>query len=506
MFEKPLFIYEMANNHQGSVEHGKLIIQEMARVSAEYRECFDFAVKFQYRDLDTFIHIAARERDDIKNVKRFKDTRLEKRQFEELIKEAKNCGFYTACTPFDEISVDTIMGQNIDIIKIASCSFTDWSLLEKIASCERPVIASAAGSSEEDVDKVTAFFAHRGIPFTLMHCIAEYPTAPGNLQMNQIDYYKKRYPKIRVGFSTHEPPDNLNPVRLAVAKGAEVFEKHVGVPTDSIVLNGYSANPCQVAAWLAAAKEAYEMCGVYGKRYEPNQKELDDLAALQRGIFASRDIRGGETLAGNNFYRAFPCAEGQLLSKDISKYKKYTLKPGICVSADQPVMVKDLEVTDMYGTLKKQVQRVIDVLRKSGVVIPTESKCEISHHYGIENFCSTGVAMIEVINREYCKKILVILPGQTHPSHMHKKKEESFAVVYGELKLVYEGEEHIVKKGEIFVVERGKYHSFSSDTGCVFEEISTMHCADDSYYVDGEKFVSPRKTCVYITADMLEQE
>ena len=32
LFDKPLFTFEMANNHQGSVEHGKKIIQEMKRV------------------------------------------------------------------------------------------------------------------------------------------------------------------------------------------------------------------------------------------------------------------------------------------------------------------------------------------------------------------------------------------------------------------------------------------------------------------------------------------
>ena len=33
--------------------------------------------------------------------------------------------------PFDENSVDLIEEHNFDIIKIGSCSFTDWPLLEK---------------------------------------------------------------------------------------------------------------------------------------------------------------------------------------------------------------------------------------------------------------------------------------------------------------------------------------------------------------------------------------
>ena len=67
IFEKPLFIYEIANNHQGNVEHGTRIIREMRKVSEPYRDRFDFAIKFQYRNLDTFIHPDYQDRDDIKN-------------------------------------------------------------------------------------------------------------------------------------------------------------------------------------------------------------------------------------------------------------------------------------------------------------------------------------------------------------------------------------------------------------------------------------------------------
>ena len=54
------------------------------------------------------------------------------------------------------------------------------------------------------------------------------------------------------------------------------------------------------------------------------------------------------------------------------------------------------------------------------------------------------------------------------------------------------------------VVKRGVGHYFRSETGCVFEEISTTHQGTDSYYEDGENFVSPRKTKVYITKEMIE--
>ena len=109
-FSKPLFVFEMANNHQGDIEHGKNIIRAMRQAAAPFADRFDFAVKFQYRDLDSFIHPAFKDRMDIKNVKRFQDTRLSREQFAELLACTREEGFLTMCTPFDEVSAARIAG------------------------------------------------------------------------------------------------------------------------------------------------------------------------------------------------------------------------------------------------------------------------------------------------------------------------------------------------------------------------------------------------------------
>ena len=49
-----LYIFEMANSHQGSVEHGLDIIHEMGKIARNHN--IKAAVKLQYRNLDTFIH------------------------------------------------------------------------------------------------------------------------------------------------------------------------------------------------------------------------------------------------------------------------------------------------------------------------------------------------------------------------------------------------------------------------------------------------------------------
>lgn len=503
MQEKPLFIFEMANNHQGSVEHGKRIISAMREVSAPFAAEFRFAVKFQYRDLDTFIHPAMKGRGDIKNVKRFEDTRLSREEYGELLGAVRTNGLLAVCTPFDEISAAQIKEDGYDYIKIASCSFGDWPLMEAVAATRLPVIASAAGSGMETVRSVVSFFINRRIPLALMHCIGEYPTPNERLQMNQIDFYRREFPGITMGFSTHEAPENMEPVKIAVAKGARIFEKHVGVPTETITLNGYSANPDQVREWLASASASFAMCGVENARYAPSDREGADLAALKRGAFVRFDrLEPGKPMSINDVYFAFPCQPGQLLAQDFSKYSR--MVPEKALNRDAAIMRADVSMDmERHSMVTRYMAQIVSLIKVSNAVVPVGSTCDLSHHYGLENFEDTGLALIECVNREYCKKLLVLLPGQQHPTHRHIKKEETFIVLHGELTVQCGDKERTIRRGETMTVERDTPHSFSSAIGCVFEEISSTHFHNDSYYEKQDEFVRPRKTTVYMTKNVL---
>ena len=59
-----LFVLELANNHWGSVERGKEIIRQHGRVVQETG--VKAAVKFQFRDVDTFVHDAFKPHEDVK--------------------------------------------------------------------------------------------------------------------------------------------------------------------------------------------------------------------------------------------------------------------------------------------------------------------------------------------------------------------------------------------------------------------------------------------------------
>ena len=67
--------------------------------------------------------------------------------------------------------------------------------------------------------------------------------------------------------------------------------------------------------------------------------------------------------------------------------------------------------------------QVKGMLREARILLKPDQKFEISHHYGLGRFREFGAVIINLINREYCKKLIIQLPRQKHPYHHHKKKE-----------------------------------------------------------------------------------
>lgn len=487
----PLFIFEMANNHMGDVEHGLRIVDELAALSKAYD--FSFAMKLQFRELDTLIHPAFQGRTDIKYIKRFSETRLTREDTRRLVERIKAAGLIAMCTPFDEASVERIVEDGFDILKIASCSFTDWPLIEAIGATDLPVVGSTAGIAIADLDNVVAFMRHRDKHFALMTCVAQYPTPSDALQLNQIDVLKARYPHLRIGYSTHEDPDETLPVAMAVAKGASLFEKHVGIATDAYPLNAYSATPAQARGWLDSAVKAFAVAGTRDVRVEPNQGELDALKDLRRGVFARRPIRAGEPVETDDVFFAIPAQPGQVTANDWSKYARFTATQDIAASG--PVLTSETRLANVRDKVYSAVTRVKALLAESRGVVPGEAELEISHHYGLDRFDEFGITMVTVVNRNYCKKLIVVLPGQRHPEQYHERKEETFHVLHGDLKLELDGAVQLCQPGSVVTIAPGTRHAFESPTGAVFEEISSTHFVEDSFYTDPAIAQTPnRKT------------
>lgn len=481
-FKKKLIILEMANNHSGSLDHGKKIIQSYADICQNYNNNFEFVFKFQYRDLDSFIRKDMVGNLEIPLIKRFSETKLTESEFLNLIKCCRLNNFGVMVTPFDEISVEKAVQHDVDFLKIASCSFGDWPLMEKISKSGKKVVASCAGANFETVDQVVAFFLNRNIAFRLQHCVGEYPTIEDNLNVGQVKFLLEKYNNLEVGFSSHEDPSSTNIAPLALAIGATSFEKHVALETSSIKKNAYSTSPEEFNLWLSNLERSAKIIGKTNDRYSPSTKESESLRKLQRGVFASKNIPSGKEIEKSNIYLAFPPSDNQLTANDLSKYSKYKLNKEKLVN--EPIFISDVVEENIRADVLEIAKDVCKLLRDSNLTVPNHADLEISHHYGIKNFRKFGLTMITVVNREYCKKILILLPGQAHPEQYHLIKEETFHVLYGEGTLKVNDEKYNLSEGKIYTILPSQRHYFESLNGLIIEEISSTHAKDDSYYTD----------------------
>ena len=311
-----LFIYDLANNHQGDLEHALNIIRAMGEVTRKHG--VRAALKFQFRQIDTFIHPDYKDNKNMPHIPRFVSTALSRDDFATLTNEVRRQGLITMCTPFDEESVKVILDLNIEAIKVASCSAFDWPLLEVITEANKPVVLSTAGLTLGQIDYLVSFLDYRDVHFALMHCVASYPTPNVKLRLNQIELLKNRFPDVAIGFSTHEDPDNLSAIQIAYAKGARLFERHIGIENNKYKLNKYSSFPEQIDKWIKAYCQVIEMCG--GEERAPAYRdEIASLNSLKRGVFLKKDIKKGEIVQREDVFFAMPLLDGQMSSCEWNK-------------------------------------------------------------------------------------------------------------------------------------------------------------------------------------------
>ena len=474
-----LFVLDLANNHFGDVKHAKNIIEKFGQISRKYK--LKSTIKFQFRELNTFIHKKFKNSDE-KFIKRFSSTKMSEKSFKYLFKIIKKNKLLTSCTPFDEASVDLIEKMKFDFIKIASVSSLDFNLLERVTKNNIPKIISTGGKNLSEIDKIVSFLKKKKQTFALMHCIAIYPSSNEQLQIKFIKELISRYKDVTIGWSTHEKPNEFLPASLAYACGARMFEKHIGINSKKYVLNDYSITPDVFENWYKFLDESKKILGSGNKILE--KSETITLSKLSRGVYAKRDILKNETLNSRNVYFAFPLQKNQLNTTEIKKNTKILKK----IRKDEPIIKKavifDKDLLIEYK-IRSYIHELKAILNKNNITIQDNFDMEISHHNGLEKFRKTGCFLFNIINKKYAKKMLVLLPNQSHPLHFHKKKDESFHIISGFLVSKLNGKIQKLKPGQILHIRKNSWHEFKAGKdGCIFDEISTTSFKNDSFYKD----------------------
>lgn len=231
-------IGEIGQNHNGSVDIAKLIVELVARPVHEDNFNLDLkpmnAVKLTRRDLNEELTTT--------QMKRIYDTpnsfgrtygehraalELSDEEHYEVYKYAKSKGLDFVETLCAKGCLSILKLFIPDYLKVASRDLTNLPLLVAMAETKIPIILSTGMAGKKELDDALDVITRYHCDISILHCVSQYPTAPDNLNLNTILYLKEHYPQYRIGFSDHTI--GISAPVVAVGMGAEIIEKHVTI-------------------------------------------------------------------------------------------------------------------------------------------------------------------------------------------------------------------------------------------------------------------------------------
>lgn len=301
-------IGEIGQNHNGSVELAKVIIDLVARpvvnpMNGSALKAMD-AIKLTKRDLKAELTQSMWEQ-KYDSPNSFGRTYGEHRAVLEL-NDAQHHEVYTYAKDKKLDFVETICAQGAmsllklftpDKLKVASRDLTNLPLLEAMAETKIPIILSTGMADKNELDAAIGVISKFHNDISILHCVSEYPTHPENVNLNTIVYLKEYYSNYVIGFSDHTV--GISAVVAAVALGAKIIEKHVTIDrrmkgTDQ----SNSLGPDGVNRMIRDIRFTEMSLGKKDIFLEPAVESAK--LKLERSIASSRKILKGEVVTIND--------------------------------------------------------------------------------------------------------------------------------------------------------------------------------------------------------------
>jgi len=229
-------IGEIGQNHNGSVDIAKLIVDASARPIHE--DLFGLtlkpmnAVKLTKRDLNQ--ELSKTQMDAPYNSphsfgKTYGEHRavleLNDEQHFEVYKYAKNLGLDFVETLCATGCLSMLKLFAPDKLKVASRDLTNLPLLSALAETKIPIIISTGMAGKHELDNAIEVITKYHSNLSILHCVSQYPTQPQNVNLKTITYLQKNYSQFTIGYSDHTI--GISTPVAAVAMGAKIIEKHI---------------------------------------------------------------------------------------------------------------------------------------------------------------------------------------------------------------------------------------------------------------------------------------
>lgn len=229
---------EIGQNHNGSVDIAKLLVELVARPIKEETFGLDLpridAVKLTKRDLNEELSASQMNRiyDSPNSFGRtYGEHRahleLSDEEHYEVYKYAKSLGLDFVETLCAKGCLSLLKLFTPDRLKVASRDLTNLPLLEAMAETKIPIILSTGMSGKKELDEALNVITKYHDNISILHCVSQYPTEPDNLNLLTIKYLQKHYPQYTIGFSDHTI--GIAAPIVAVGMGAKIIEKHITI-------------------------------------------------------------------------------------------------------------------------------------------------------------------------------------------------------------------------------------------------------------------------------------
>lgn len=229
-------IGEIGQNHNGSVDIAKLIIDVVSRpvvdkLFGKKLKGMD-AVKLTKRDLKQELS-ASQMAKAYDSPHSFGKTYGEHREVLELNDE-EHLEIYKYAKSYGLDFVETLCAIGClgllklftpDKLKVASRDLTNLPLLNAMAETKIPIILSTGMGGIREIDNALEVITKHHSNIGILHCVSEYPTRYENVNLNSIKYLQKHYSDYIIGYSDHTI--GISTPIAAVAMGSAIIEKHI---------------------------------------------------------------------------------------------------------------------------------------------------------------------------------------------------------------------------------------------------------------------------------------
>ena len=228
-----------------------------------------------------------------------KKLEMSNRMHLECLKECrkKNIKFMSSC--FDLEGASFLNKLKVDIFKIPSGEINNLLLLRLVGSFKKKVILSTGMSNLSEIKKAISILINSGTKkknITILHCNTEYPSPFKDLNLNAINFLKKKL-KINVGYSDHSLGIEV-PIAVT-ALGSDIIEKHF---TLNRKLKGpdhkCSIEPTELYLMVKSIRNIEIALGV--KKKLVSNSEKNNLKIIRKSICAKTKIQKGEKFSLKN--------------------------------------------------------------------------------------------------------------------------------------------------------------------------------------------------------------